>query len=48
MEFLIGQPKEIVEYDEVLVRRLIDNITASDEGLVVGFKSGLKMGVNEL
>ena len=45
MGFLTRQSKEIEEYDEVLVRRLIENITVSDDVLVVELKSRLKVNV---
>ena len=44
-EFLDGQQEEVEEYDEALVRKLIEKITVYDDRLVVEFKSGLGMDV---
>ncbi len=46
VEFLTRQSKEIKEYDEVLVRRLIEKLTVLNHGLVVEFKSGLEVGIS--
>ena len=43
--FLDEQETQIVEYDEALVRRLIERITVHDEHFTVEFKSGLEIGV---
>lgn len=40
-EFLDGQPTEVLEYDEQLVRRLIEKVTIYDERFEVEFKSGM-------
>ena len=44
-EFLEQQPTEVTEYDELLVRRLIEKVTVYDERFEVEFKSGAKMDV---
>ncbi len=44
-EFLIEQPYELFEFDEQLVRRLIEKITVFDEKLLVRFKSGVEIEV---
>ena len=44
-EFLNGQQEKVEEYDEALVRRLIEKITVYDDRLVVRFKSGIEMDV---
>lgn len=44
-EFLNGQATEVLEYDEQLVRRLIEKITVYDERFEVEFKSGMMVGV---
>ncbi|MGI6537835.1 MAG: integrase [Caldicoprobacterales bacterium] len=38
-------PDELQEYDEQLVRRLIEKITVFDEKLTVEFKSGVELDV---
>ena len=43
-EFLEQQSK-VTEYDELLVRRLIEKVTVYDERFEVEFKSGTKVGV---
>ncbi len=44
-EFLETQPAEISEYDELLVRRLIEKVMVYDERFEVEFKSGAKVDV---
>ena len=44
-EFLERQSTEITEYDELLVRRLIEKVTVYDERFEVEFKSGAKVDV---
>ena len=44
-EFLEQQSTEITEYDELLVRRLIEKVTVYDERFEVEFKSGAKVNV---
>ena len=41
-EFLEQQSTEVTEYDELLVRRLIEKVTVYDERFEVEFKSGAK------
>ena len=44
-EFLEQQSTEVAEYDELLVRRLIEKVTVYDERFEVEFKSGAKVEV---
>lgn len=44
-EFLEQQSTEVKEYDELLVRRLIEKVTVYDERFEVEFKSGTKVEV---
>lgn len=46
-EFLGQQSTEVTEYDELLVRRLIEKVTVYDERFEVEFKSGTKMDVEK-
>lgn len=43
--FLEEQVNETFEYDEQLVRRLVEIITVYEERLIVEFKSGLEIDV---
>ena len=43
--FLAEQQQDITEYDEQLVRRLIEKITVYDEVVTVEFKSGTSVDV---
>ena len=43
--FLYQQPAEIIEYDEQLVRRLIERILVYEERYVVEFKSGMSVDI---
>ncbi len=45
-EFLKEQSIELLEYDEQLVRRLIEKITVNDEKLTIVLKSGLEININ--
>ena len=45
--FLQGQPTAITEYDESLVRRLIEKVTVNENKFTVEFKSGVTVDVNE-
>lgn len=45
MEYLQKQPAEVTEYDEQLVRRLIEKITVFDEKFVVEFKAGVEVEI---
>ena len=44
-QFLAEQQQDITEYDEQLVRRLIEKITVYDERVTVEFKSGTSVDV---
>ena len=44
-EFLDSQPTEVLEYDEQLVRRLIEKVTIYEERFEVEFKSGMTVDV---
>jgi len=44
-EFLNEQSYELEEYDEQLVRRLIEKITIYDEKLTIEFKSSVEIDV---
>ena len=45
--FLRNQPTAITEYDEQLVRRLIEKVTVYEDKFTVEFKSGVTVDVNE-
>ena len=45
MEYLKEQPVKISEYDEQLVRRLIEKIVVFDEKFVVEFKAGISFDI---
>ena len=42
-DFLNEQSCELEEYDEQLVRRLIEKVTVFDDKLTVEFKSGIEI-----
>ena len=44
-EFMEQQPTEVTEYDELLVRRLIEKVTVYDRRFEVEFKSRAKVDV---
>jgi site-specific DNA recombinase len=44
---LMGQPTAITEYDESLIRRLIEKVTVFEDKFTVEFKSGLTVDVDE-
>ena len=44
-DFLNEQSYELEEYDEQLVRRLIERITVFDDKLTVEFKSGVEIDI---
>lgn len=44
-QFLSEQTQEVTEYDEQLVRRMIEKITVYDEWVTVEFKSGTSVKV---
>jgi hypothetical protein len=46
-DFLNEQSCELEEYDEQLVRRLIEKITVHDAGFEVGFKSSMSVDVDK-
>lgn len=46
-DFIGSQQSEITEFDEILVRKLIQQITVYDDQFTVRFKSGLKVDINE-
>ena len=46
-DFLKGQPTAITEYDEPLIRRLIEKVTVYEDKFTVEFKSGVMVDVNE-
>ena len=46
-DFIGSQQSEITEFDESLVRKLIQQITVYDGHLAVRFKSGLEININE-
>jgi len=45
--FLREQPTDIAEYDEQLVRRLIEKVTIFEDKFTVEFKSGVTVDINE-
>lgn len=45
--FLREQPTAITEYDEPLVRRLIEKVTVCEDNFMVEFKSGVTVNVKE-
>lgn len=45
--FLREQPTVLTEYDEPLVRRLIEKVTICEDKFIVEFKSGVTVDVNE-
>ncbi|MDD2627155.1 MAG: recombinase family protein, partial [Candidatus Methanomethylophilus sp.] len=47
-KFLDEQPEELEEYDEQLVRRLIEKVTVFEEKFMVEFKSGVEIVVNTI
>ena len=44
-DFLNEQSCELEEYDEQLVRRLIEKVTVFDDKLTVEFKSGVEIDI---
>ncbi len=46
-EFVRRQPTAITEYDESLVRRLIEKVTVYEDKFTVEFKSGVTVDVEE-
>ncbi len=45
--FLREQPTALTEYDESLVRRLVEKVTISEDKFTVEFKSGVTVDVDE-
>ena len=45
--FLQEQPTTITEYDEQLIRRLIEKITVYEDKFTVEFKSGFTVDIEE-
>ncbi len=45
--FLKKQPTALIEYDESLVRRLIEKVTVLEDKFTVEFKSGVTVDVDE-
>ena len=45
--FLKKQPTNVTEYDEQLIRRLIEKVTIYEDKFTVEFKSGVTVDVNE-
>ena len=45
MGFLREQSGVILEYDDRLVRRLVEKVTINVDRIAVEFKSGVEMGV---
>lgn len=45
--FLGEQPTAITEYDESLIRRLIEKVTVYENKITVEFKSGVSVEINE-
>lgn len=46
-KFLREQPTALTEYDEALVRRLIEKVTVFEDKFTVEFKSGVNVEINE-
>ena len=44
-QFLAGQTEQIEEYDENLVRRIVEKITIHEDNFMVEFKSGTSVNV---
>ncbi|MEG0722330.1 MAG: hypothetical protein RR869_06385 [Lachnospiraceae bacterium] len=45
-QFLVGQTEQIEEYDESLVRRMVEKITVYEDKFTVEFKSGTSVNVD--
>ncbi|HVI40911.1 MAG TPA: recombinase family protein [Anaerovoracaceae bacterium] len=45
--FLMEQPTAVTEYDEQLIRRLIEKVTVYEDKFTVEFKSGVSIDINE-
>lgn len=44
-DFVKGQPATITEFDETLIRRLIEKITVFEARFTVDFKSGITIDI---
>ena len=44
-DFIAGQGTDITEFDETLVKKLIEKITVFDEHFSVEFKSGISINI---
>lgn len=44
-DFINAQPAEVTEFDDILVRRMIEKITVYDEHFTVTFKSGISVDI---
>ena len=47
-EFLAEQTEQIEEYDEFLVRRMVEKVTVYEEKFMVEFKSGTSVGCGKI
>ena len=47
MAFLDGVSRELTEYEEHLVRTLLEKITVCDDHFIVEFKSGIEIQIDE-
>jgi len=45
--FLLEQPTAVTEYDEQLLRMLIEKVTVCADKFIVEFKSGVTVDINE-
>ena len=45
--FLQDQPTALTQFDEALVRRMIEKVTIYEDKFTVEFKTGLTVDVNE-
>ena len=46
-DFIGSQQSEITEFDESLIRKLIQQITVYNDRFTIRFKSGLEIDINE-
>ncbi|NLJ31886.1 MAG: integrase [Clostridiales bacterium] len=46
-DFIAGQEADITEFDEALVRKLIEKITVFADHFTVEFKSGVSVDITE-
>ncbi|MCH4240205.1 MAG: recombinase family protein, partial [Oscillospiraceae bacterium] len=46
-DFIAAQPTELAEFDETVVKRLIQKITVYADKFTVEFKSGVSVDINE-